>query len=154
MLITDVTKLRKGIFDKDWIIPDEYLVPQGYSVLDPKEPLGMKSIGRIYYQPARNLDYVSGEPVELPYIDGGEVGVTDRYMKAGAKVYTEEQVKNLLQSRAYEVNEDLKPKLPEDVYGFLSEVSNNKAKDKPKRAKELLNKYKLVGVTAKDDDLG
>lgn len=154
MLITDVTKLRKGIFDKDWIIPDEYLVPQGYSVLDPKEPLGMKSIGRIYYQPARNLDYVSGEPVELPYINGGQVGVTDRYMKAGAKVYTEEQVKNLLQSRAYEVNEDLKPKLPEDVYEFLEEIANNEAKRKPTRAKEFLSKYKMVGVTAKGDDLG
>lgn len=151
MKITDVSKLHHQTYG-GWVIPDEYLVPEGYSVLDHEEFTGMKAIGRVYFRPADNLDYTTGEPVEMAYITGGEKGVTDSYLKPGARVFTEEQVINLLNSRCYESNEKLKPKLPEDVYEFLEQLADNTAKMKPIRARAFLSKYKKEGFGHKKEE--
>lgn len=116
----------------------------GYTQIDELETLGVKPLGRIYFDEYANLDYTTGEPVEKAVISGGEIGVLKKYLKAGEKVYSSEQVKDLINARIYEKNECLKPKLPEDVYAFLKELSNNKAKDKPVRALELMSKYKMI----------
>lgn len=143
MKITDVSKIKHNSWGIS--IPDEYLVKEGYSVVDGNELTGMKAVGRIYYSPASNLDYTTGEPVEMAYITGGERGVTNQYMRAGVRVFTEEQVLNMLNSRCYEANDELKPKLPEDVYDFLEKISKNTAKRKPSTAAELLEKYNKIG---------
>ena len=122
----------------------------GYSTTDIKESLGLKPVGRVYFFEYENLDYRDGGAVEKPVITGGEVGMINRYLKPGVKVYTEEMVINIVKSRLYENNEELKPKLPKDVAEFLNEIEKNTGKNKPKRAKELLNKYSVVG-SGEDD---
>lgn len=143
MKITDVSKIKFNSWGHS--IPDEYLVKEGYSVLDDNELTGMKAVGRIYYSPAGNLNYTTGEPVEMGYVTGGERGVTDLYLRPGVRVFTEEQVLAMLNSRCYEANDELKPKLPEDVYAFLEEISKNTAKRKPSTAAGLLEKYNKIG---------
>lgn len=118
---------------------------RGYETNLKKEILGLKPLGRIYFDTFNNLDYTDGTPVEKPIITHGELGMIKRYMKPGARVYTDEMVVNIIQSRIYEQSDELKPKLPIEVFEFLSEIANNKAKNKPKRAKELLDQFKVIG---------
>lgn len=127
-------------------IDDEYIYnSKGYETDLKNEILGLKPLGRIYFDTFNNLNYTDGTPVEKPIITHGELGMIERYMKPGARVYTDEMVVNIIQSRIYEQSDELKPKLPIEVYEFLSEIANNKAKNKPKRAKELLDQFKVIG---------
>lgn len=151
--LIDTRKLRYDSISEFGImeIADEYIYPRrGYETTLKDDVIGMKPLGRIYFHEFKNLNYTDGTPVECAAINGGEFGMIDRYMKAGARVYTDEMVVNLIQSRIYEGNDELKPKLPVEVYDFLNEIANNKAKDKPKRAKELIKKFKVVGEKTDD----
>ena len=72
-------------------IDDEHVSDTvGYNTTTDKCVLGMKPLGRIYFGELKNLNYTDGTPVETPYISGGEKGMTDKYLKAGQRVYTEE----------------------------------------------------------------
>ena len=97
MIITNKEAIRYD-YNKDCLtIDDEYLIDEDrYSVLDIKESLGMKALGRIYFHSYSNLNYTTGEPVEKAVISGGEQGVEKKYLKHGARVYTEEQVKTII----------------------------------------------------------
>lgn len=150
MKLIDTSKLKYHYKADMMAIDDELIYDDtyGYNTYDKEYLLSLKPLGRIYFSPLQNLDYVDGTPVEAPYITGGEKGMIDKYLKAGARVYTEEMVLNILKSKLYENSDELKPKLPEDLHNFLVELSENKAKDKPQRAKEFLDKYKLVGYEA------
>ena len=145
MIITNKEAIRYDYSNDCLVIDDEYLVDEDrYFVLDTKEFLGMKALGRIYFDSYSNLNYTTGEPVEKAIISGGEQGVEKKYLKHGARVYTEEQVKTIILKGLYEDNEELNPKLPIDVWTLLEELSNNKAKNKSKRAKDILEKYSKI----------
>lgn len=145
MIITDIQRIEYRPF-LHFSIPNEYLMEdEGYTVLDNLLSVGMKPLGRIYFDRHENLNYTDGTPVEKPIISGGEKGVLQEYLKAGERVYTEKQVINIINSRCYESNDDLKPKIPPEIAQFLKGVSKNTAKNKPKRAKELLEKYSVIG---------
>ena len=74
-------------------IDDEHVSDiTGYNTTTKKCILGMKPLGRIYFGEFKNLNYTDGTPVETPHISGGEKGMTDKYLKAGQRVYTEEMV--------------------------------------------------------------
>ena len=148
LINTDKLRYHHGINSHHSLmeIDDEYIYSSNsYETNLKDEILGLKPLGRIYFDTFNNLNYTDGTPVEKPIITRGERGMIDRYMKPGARVYTDEMVVNIIQSRIYEQSEELKPKLPIEVYEFLSEISNNKAKNKPKRAKELLDQFKVIG---------
>ena len=150
MKLIDTKKLRyhhvRNLNGSLMEIDDEHVYEaRGYETNLKEEILSLKPLGRIYVDKCKNLDYSDGTPVEIPFIGGGEFGMINRYMKPGARVYTDEMVVNIIQSRIYEQSDELKPKLPIEVYEFLSEIADNKAKDKPKRAKELLDNFKVVG---------
>lgn len=143
MKIIDTKQLRYHSGDGLMEIDEEHIYDSyGYSTTTNEFVLGMKPLGRIYFRPATNLDYVDGTPVEMSYISGGEKGVIDKYLKAGERVYTQEMVVNIINSRCYD--KELLPKLPLDVYELLSELSENKGKNKPTRAKEILDKYEVL----------
>ena len=66
-------------------IDDEHVSDiAGYNTTTEKCIIGMKPLGRIYFGELKNLNYTDGAPVETPYISGGEKGITDKYLKAGA----------------------------------------------------------------------
>ena len=113
-----------------------------YNTTTEKCILGMKPLGRIYFGELKNLNYTDGTPVEMPYISGGEKGMEDKYLKAGQRVYTEEMVVNIINSRCYDSS--LLPKLPFEVYELLKELTENKGKNKGSRAKLILEKYKVA----------
>lgn len=124
-------------------IDDEHISDiDGYSTTTEEYILGMKPLGRIYFRGFENLNYTDGTPVETAHISGGEKGIIDKYLKAGQRVYSEEMVVNIINSRCHD--EKLLPKLPLDVYELLKELSENKGKNKPARAKELLEKYEVA----------
>jgi hypothetical protein len=153
MIITNKEAIRYDYSNDCLVIDDEYLVDEDrYSILDRKEPLGMKALGRIYFHSYSNLDYTTGEPVEKAVISGGERGVEGKYLKHGVRVYTEEQVKTIILKGLYEDNEELNPKLPNDVWALLEELSNNKAKNKSKRAKDILQKYSKIDFRTGEKD--
>ena len=114
----------------------------GYNTTTKKCILGMKPLGRIYFGELKNLNYADGTPVETPCILGGEKGMIDKYLKAGQRVYTEEMVVNIIDSRCYDSS--LLPKLPLEVYELLKELTENKGKNKGSRAKLILEKYKVA----------
>lgn len=156
MKIIDTSKLRfyRGESSNYSLmeIDDEHIYDsRGYETKLKEEILALKPLGRIYVDKFNNLDYSDGTPVEKPIITYGELGMINKYMKPGARVYTDEMVVNIIQSRIYEQNEELKPKLPVEVFEFLTEIANNKAKNKPKRAKELLTQFKVVGGSTNEN---
>lgn len=104
----------------------------------------LKPLGRLYFDEYKNLNYTDGTPVERAVVSGGERGMIERYLRPGVRVYTEDMVVNIIKSKLYEQNNELKPKLPQEVADFLKEISNNQATDKPKRAKILLEKYNVI----------
>ena len=145
MIITNKDAIRYDYNKNCLIIDDEYLIDEDrYSVLDINEFLGMKALGRVYFHSYDNLNYTTGEPVEKAIISGGERGVEEKYLKPGARIYTEEQVKTIILKGLYEDTEELNPRLPVDVWTLLEELSNNKAKNKSKRAKDILEKYSKI----------
>ena len=154
MIITNKDAIRYDYSNDCLVVDDEYLIDEDrYSVLDTKEYLGMKALGRIYFHSYSNLNYTTGEPVEKAIISGGERGVEEKYLKPGARIYTEEQVKTIILKGLYEDTEELNPRLPVDVWTLLEELSNNKAKNKSKRAKDILKKYSKIDFkTAKKGD--
>ena len=154
-IITDTSKLRFSSLLKygQMEIDDEYVVEgKGYDTLDERFILGMKPLGRIFFNPLENLNYTDGTPVETAHITGGEKGITDKYLKAGKRVYTEDMVLNIIQSRCYEVHDELKPKIPKDVHELISEIANNTAKNKGDRARSFLEKYKVEGFQLEDSE--
>ena len=80
-------------------------------------------------------------PVETAHISGGEKGIIDKYLKAGQRVYSEEMVVNIINSRCYDSS--LLPKLPFEVYELLKELTENKGKNKASRARLMLEKYEV-----------
>ena len=145
MIITNKDAIRYDYSNDCLVVDDEYLIDEDrYSVLDTKEYLGMKALGRIYFHSYSNLNYTTGEPVEKAIISGGERGVEEKYLKPGVRVYTEEQVKTIILKGLYEDTEELNPRLPVDVWTLLEELSTNKAKNKSKRAKDILEKYSRI----------
>lgn len=153
MKLIDTSKLRfhhgRDLHHSLMEIDDEHIYnTMGYETKLKDEILGLKPLGRIYVDKFNNLNYSDGTPVEKPVITDGELGMINKYMKPGARVYTDEMVVNIIQSRIYEQTDELRPKLPVEVFEFLTEIANNKAKDKPKRAKELLDQFKVVGGIA------
>lgn len=153
MIITDASKITydHSNYNNDKItmhVPDEYLIPDSewkYSALSKDFDLGMKPVGRLFGTTSQYLKYSDGTPVTILAVDGGEHGMADRYLKAGKLVYTEDQVKNIINSRCYEQNEELTPKITAELESFLKGIANNTMKDKPKKAKELLEKYSVIG---------
>lgn len=149
--IIDTTKLKySSLREVGYMeIDEEHIYPvksaYDYKTIDDREIVGMKPVGRLYFDKYKNLDYTDGIPVEKAIVDGGERGMIRKYLKPGVAMYTGEMVKEIIKSRLYENVDDLKPKIPEEVYEFLEDIANNKAKQKPKKAKELLSKYKMVG---------
>ena len=147
--LVDTSKLKFSYIKNDYNlmkIDDEYIYPSdSYENNFKSELLGMKPLGRIYFDHYEHLNYTDNTPVERAIIDGGTRGMIEKYMKPGARVYTEEMVCNIINSRIYENSDELKPKLPSEVYNFLTEIAENKGKNKPSRAKELLEKFKVVG---------
>lgn len=146
MIITDTRKIVREWGDKEYHIDDEYLIPDTlhrYSVLKKDGQFRMKPVGRIYFEPMENLNYVGGGAVEHAWITSGERGVEDRYLKPGVAVFTERQVEQIVDGRLYD--ESHKPKLPEDVYNFLKEIAAGKAKNKNKRAQNFLDEFKVIG---------
>lgn len=142
MKLIDTKQLRYHSGNGLMEIDEEHIYDSnGYSYTTDDLILGMKPLGRIYFRPATNLDYVDGTPVEMSYISGGEKGVIDKYLKAGEIVYTQEMVVNIINSRCYD--EKLLPKLPLEVYELLKELSENKGNNKPTRAREILEKYEV-----------
>ena len=124
-------------------IDDEHIYDiAGYSTTTDKCILGMKPLGRIYFGELKHLNYTDGTPVEVPYISNGEIGMKDKYLKAGQRVYTEEMVANIINSRCYD--DSLLPKLPVEVYELLKELTENKGKNKGSRAKLMLEKYEVA----------
>ncbi|UXU67455.1 hypothetical protein MUA52_05060 [Staphylococcus agnetis] len=149
--LIDTKMLRYSSIEASGImeIDDEYIYPSEryYNTIEKEEILGMKPLGRIYFDRYNHLDYTDGTPKERAIIDGGERGMIERYMEPGARVYTDNMVLNIIRSKVYENNDELKPKLPVEVYEFLTEIASNKGKNKPARAKELLEKFNVVGTT-------
>ena len=124
-------------------IDDEHVSDiAGYNTTSEEYILGMKPLGRIYFGELKNLNYTDGTPVEVPCISGGEKGMIDKYLKAGQRVYTEEMVVNIINSRCYDSS--LLPKLPSEVYELLKELTENKGKNKGSRAKLMLEKYEVA----------
>lgn len=143
MKLIDTKQLRYHSGDGLMEIDEEHIYDSyGYSRTTNEYILGMKPLGRIYFRPATNLDYTDGTPKEFAYISGGEKGVEDKYLKAGERVYTQEMVVNIINSRCHD--EKLLPKIPLDVYELLKELSENKGRNKPVRAKEILEKYEVA----------
>ncbi|MEK0398587.1 hypothetical protein [Tetragenococcus halophilus] len=138
--------------DIDWVtkratIPDEYLSKDNhykYSIMDESYRFNMKPVGRVYFAGLADLNYTDGTPKEAPLIGGGEFGTIDRYLTPGCLVYTEDQVENLINSRLYEDEDQFKPKITKELETLLTELSENKAKNKAKRAKEMLEKYQVI----------
>lgn len=124
-------------------IDDEHVSDiAGYNTTTNNYILGMKPLGRIYFGELKHLNYADGTPVETAYISGGEKGMEDKYLKAGQRVYTEEMVVNIINSRCYD--SILLPKLPFEVYELLKELTENKGKNKGSRAKSMLEKYEVA----------
>lgn len=133
------SRLQTGLMKID----DEHVYDiAGYNTTSEKYILGMKPLGRIYFGELKHLNYTDGTPVEAPCISGGEKGMTDKYLKAGRRVYTEEMVVNIINSRCYDSS--LLPKLPLEVYELLKELTENKGKSKGSRAKLILEKYEVA----------
>lgn len=133
------SQLRTGFMKID----DEHVSDIAwYNTTTEKCIIGMKPLGRIYFGELKNLNYTDGTPVEMPYISGGEKGMIDKYLKAGQRVYTEEMVVNIINSRCYDSS--LLPKLPFEVYELLKELTENKGKNKGSRAKLILEKYEVT----------
>lgn len=154
MYISDISKLNLKFGSDLYHVDDQYLIPDGeikYSFLTDGD-LGMKPVGRVYYSQAASTHYKDGAPFEMPTIGGGEMGVIQRYLRAGVPVFTREQVISILTSRCYERGNQLKPKITGELAEFLEQIANSTAKDKPKRAKELLKKYPVIGGTGNEEN--
>lgn len=145
MKIIDTTKLQyDSLLQTGFMkIDDEHISDaDGYSTITKEYILGMKPLGRIYFRGLENLNYTDGTPVETAHISGGEKGIMDKYLKAGQRVYSEEMVVNIINSRCYDSG--LLPKLPFEVYELLKELTENKGKNKGSRAKLMLEKYEVM----------
>lgn len=133
-------------------IDDEHIYPTNnyYETLDDSEILGMKPVGRIYFNWSDILEYWDGSPTEWPIISGGESGIADKYLKAGEAVYTEEMVLNIIRSKVYENNINLISKLPTEIYYFLEDVADGKLEGISKDAKKLLEKFDVIEMKKED----
>lgn len=150
MKILDITKIQTDYKTLEVTIPDEYLAPQEeyrYSIFEDQYALKMKPVGRVYYGQLKNFNYTDGTPVECALVSGGEAGVEKRFLRAGVPVYTSEQVELIINNRCYESNNNMKPRISNELANFLRDVAAGTAKNKPTRAKELLDKYEVVGET-------
>ena len=145
MKIIDTTRLQyDSLLQTGFMkIDDEHISDaNGYSTITKEYILGMKPLGRIYFRGLEHLNYTDGTPVETAHISGGEKGIIDKYLKAGQRVYSEEMVINIINSRCYDSS--LLPKLPFEVYKLLKELTENKGKNKASRARLMLEKYEVA----------
>ena len=103
-----VPKNKKEEFDSDTCfleVPDEILYDTDmpyYTVADNGSIVGMKPVGRLYFDKYNHLDYSDGTAVERPVIDGGEKGVVERYLHTPTTLFTEEQVLQILHAALFD----------------------------------------------------
>ena len=103
-----VTKNKKEEFASNTCfleVPDEVLYDTGmpyYTVADNGSIVGMKPVGRLYFDHYNHLDYSDGTAVERPVIDGGEKGVVERYLHTPTTLFTEEQVLQILHAALFD----------------------------------------------------
>lgn len=86
-------------------VPDEILYDTDmpyYTVADNGSIVGMKPVGRLYFDKYNHLDYSDGTAVERPVISGGEKGVVERYLHTPTTLFTKEQVLQILHAALFD----------------------------------------------------
>lgn len=103
-----VTKNKKEEFASNTCfleVPDEILYDTDmpyYTVADNGSIVGMKPVGRLYFDKYNHLNYSDGTAVERPVISGGEKGVVERYLHTPTTLFTEEQVLQILHAALFD----------------------------------------------------